>query len=597
MQIVFLLHKDGERFPDFLSQIRRKDCADSQSVLLVHRASRSVAFGFRDQTFLVERSKSWATATIAQWQKMLTTRYYAAAIVIISCCLKEAEIGSAWDVEKIPRQHIAEPQMRQEEDTQQVRDSKYLKQDDRQYSSKALVSQHDISQATALHSGSSSIKPSDLSQSEIHRNAAGVRKKVEHSNLDEEPSLRRDPQKQLSLKAATGADANGFYVNRLLTLVSREKVESLKRLRHNLRTAHFSVIIIRGQAEPRPPERERETEGARENGKQKKAANVVQSDFAEEGEEGLIELFLPDTQMETQTEPASVRPLILNTDTGWRTVHMELGEPPPMKQNSDSICKCLKESKLVPLEMDAVVKVVGRHVKPAGSKAEATTASVYTEGQVQQATGRTGHTEADDTLHKNMSTNHTEQEENVPSQESVIPSERMETQTMKTYTTGAETKDTTSSMSDVLHQSSTRTSTEETWASTVGPEPGTDSVPKRGTGKFFTGLRMREDVLAHMKKPHKGEVKNEAIAATNRGKEDQHDRGLNSFTSAKLLEMIQKQATDNLQKVSEAAATEIPSVWRWRRGQEGWVQRPEPPSKGSLQISCPQMDHNINSAH
>lgn len=615
LQIVFLLHKDGKSFPEIFYQNtlpemcfitgdtstgsgishiaidKAKKCLDSQSVWLVHH--HSAALGSSDQTFLLEESKSWVTSTIAQWQKMLTKRYYAAAFVIISCCLNKAEIGSARDIKKISRQHIAEPQMRQEGKTQQVRDIKYLKQDDRQHSSKALVNQHDILQAATLHSGSSSVKTSDLSKLEIQRNAAGIMKKNEHLNLDEEPSLQRSPQKQLSLKAATGAtdDADGFYVNRLLMLLPREKKESIKRLQYNLRTAHFNGLIIREQAELRPPRRESETEGAHantiENGNQKKS-NILQPDFAEEGEEGLVKLFLPDTQMETQTEPASARTLILNIDTGWKMVNIlvkELGEPLPMKENliikpENSICKCLKESKLTSLEIYAIVRRVGRHIKPAESKAEVTTVSAHTQGQFKQTTENTQYTETNNTPHENMSINNTKQEENMLSEESVIPSppsnKIMETETMKTEhvaettTVNTEIKETTSSM-DVFNQRSTLPSTEETSTSTVSPEPRTDSEPRRikcktrnfdsGTGKLFTGLRMREDILADMMKLHKSEVKNEDIAPANRpengGKEDQNDQGGNSFTSSKPLEMIHKQDTGNHQKVSEAGAPEI----------------------------------------
>lgn len=607
LQIVFLLHNDGKGFPEFLYQNTppeicfisgdtstdsgvnhiatdiAKDCPDSQ---LVHH--HSAALSSSDQTFLLEKSKSWATATIAQWQKMLTKRYYAAAIVIISCCLKEAEIRSARDIKKIPRQHIAEPQMRQKEKTQQIRDIQYLKQDDRQHSSKASVNQQDILQAATLHSGSSSIKTSDLSKLEIQRNAAGIMRKDEHLHLDEELSLQRSSQKQLSLKAATGADDDddGFYVNRLLTLVSREKRESIKRLQYNLRTARFNGIIIREQAEPRSPERESETEGAHantiENGNQKKSANILKSDFAEEGGEGLIKLFLPDTQMETQAEPASARTLLLNIDTGWKMVNIpvrELGEPPPMKDNFiiksvNSICKCLKESKLISLGIYAIVRGVGRNINPAESTAEVGTVSAYTEGHVKQTTE---YTETNNKPHENMSINHSKEEENMPSEELVTPSppssKIMETETMKTAettTVNTEIKETTSSM-EVFNQSSTLPSTEETLTSTASPEPRTDSEPRRmkcktsnmdsGTGKLFTGLRMREDILADMMKRHKGEVKNEDIAPTNRpeneGKEDQNDEGGNSFTSSNHLEMIHKQVTDKPQKVSEAAAPEI----------------------------------------
>lgn len=576
-----------------------KNCPDSQSVWLVHHYS--AASGSSVQTLLLEKSKSWATATIAQWQKMLTKRYCAAAIVIISCCLKEGEIRSAMDMKKISRRQIAEPQKRQKENTQRVRDFKYLKQHDGQYSSKALVSQQDILQASTLHSGSSSMKTSDLSKLEIQRNAAGIMKRNEHLNLDEEPTLQKSPQKQFSLKAASRVDNDdddGFYVNRQLLLVSRERKESIRRLQYKLRAArdhnkNFNGKKITQQAELRPPEGESGTVGSHantvENGNQKKTTNIPQSDFTEEGEKGLIILFLPDTKMETQIEPASARILIMNTDTGRKTVNIpikELGEPPPMKKNfikpDNSNCKCLKERKLISLKMYTIDRTVGRDIKLAESITEATTVSGYTEEEVAETTEKTEYTETNNTPHENMSINHNKQEENVPSAESVIPSPPLnkiiETETMKTdhiaeaTTINLGIKETTSSM-EVFNQSSTRKAdglprTEEISTSTLSSEPGTDSEARcikcktrnidSRPGKLFTGLRMREDVLADLMKLHKSEVKNEDTVPTNRPekrrKEDQNVPGGNSFPFSRPLEMIHIQAPDNLQKVSEAAA-------------------------------------------
>lgn len=618
MQIVFFLQKEEFLISDTLPEIRLisadtstdagirhfaidipKDSPDSQSVWLVHNP-HSAASSPSVQTFLLEKSKSWATATIAQWQKTLTKRYCAAAIVIISCCLKEGETKSAGDIKKISRQRIAEPQMRQNENTEQVRDIKYLKQDDKRQSSKALVNQLDSLQAAALHSGSSSIKTSDLSKLEIHTNAAGIMKEKEHLNLDEESSVQRAPQKQLSSKAVTEADDDddGFYVNRQRSLESREKKESIKRLQYNPRAAqdndkNFNGIIITEQTELQPLEGESETEGSHantiENGKQKNSANILQPDFTEGGEEGLIKLFLPDTQMETQTEPASARTLMLNTDTGWKPVHIplkKLGEPPPMRKDfiiklDNSICKCLKENELISLEIHAMDRLVGTLLKPAESIAEVSTVSAYRAGQDKGATEKTENTETNNTPHENMSINYTKQEENLPSDESVIRSpplnKIMETEMMKTEpiaettTVNMEIKETTSSM-EVFNQSSTRKadglpSTEETSTSTASPGPGTDSEPRRikcktrnidsGSGKLFTGLRMREDILADLMKLHKSEAKHEFTTPTYRpesGRQgDQKDPGGSSVTVSKPLGMIHKQAPDNLHKVSEAA--------------------------------------------
>ncbi|KAK9532317.1 hypothetical protein VZT92_009706 [Zoarces viviparus] len=79
----------------------------------LHR--HAAASGHNVQAFLLEKSKSWANDTIFQMQKMLTKRYCAATTVIISCRFKAGEMRSAMNIEKRPKQQIAQPQRRQKE--------------------------------------------------------------------------------------------------------------------------------------------------------------------------------------------------------------------------------------------------------------------------------------------------------------------------------------------------------------------------------------------------------------------------------------------------------------------------------------------------
>ncbi|XP_051268133.1 uncharacterized protein LOC127370259 [Dicentrarchus labrax] len=586
-----------------------KDHPDSGSAWLLHH--RTAAPGHSFQAFLLETSKSWAPATIVQLQKMLTKRCCTATTInIISCCFKEGEIRSALNIKKISKQQMAEPQIRQKESTQRAMDIKVPMEPDGQQLSNAALSQHDIFQAATLHSGSSSLKTSDISQIEIQRKAVRIIKKNEHLNWKDEPLLKKSVQRQQSLKDASGAyKEDGNYIKRQRLLVSREKTGSINRPQYKMRGTQddnkedLSGKIIAKQAESRHPEGERETEKSHtntiENGNQKRLAYILQADsthkadnndvdhkqmLTEVGEEVLIMVFLPDTEREAQTE----RKLILNTDTGWKTVNIpikQLEDPPPMtevmKENfnietDNSKCQCLTEI-LFSVEIHALDRTEGIDIKPAESAAKVTTASAYTEEQTAEMREIIEHTETNDTPHENMSINNTKQEENVPSEESVIPSppslKMIKTETAKTElmaettTVNMEIKDTTLS-SEVFNQDTTQNAdglprTEETPVTTMSP--GSETEPRfitwetnnnvqAPTEKLFSGLRMREDVLADITKLHKGAEDGDR-AATNRPanerQEDQKDSKVNSFRFAKPSQIIHKQATDTLPKTTD----------------------------------------------
>lgn len=288
------------------------------SVLVCHHSS---------QALLLDKAKSWAPTTIAQWQKTLTKTYYAAAFVIISCCLKEAEIGPVIDVIK---KHIADR-------TQEV---------PKRYEGRP-VDQRDTLHVATLD------KTSGRSQSE-----------------NEESTL---PQIQLSIKAASRAQ-----------LVSREGKESIKRPQYMLRAAQggnkkFNGKIITEQVELRHPEGENEAEGwptnTEESGNQERLESI-----SEERKDDFIILFLPASQTETRPE------LVLSTDTGWKTIK-ELGDLPTvtavMMGNfiitpDDSKCKCLKESTFS-LEMHWIDRAVSRDVK----RAESTTSASAVEKEAE----------------------------------------------------------------------------------------------------------------------------------------------------------------------------------------------------------------------
>lgn len=520
-----------------------KKCPDS--LLLCCAASGSSV-----HTFLLEKSKSGATATAAR-QQMATRTSAATANVIISCCFKQGETNSTIAMKKICSQQIEEVQ----------------KWDDGQHPTAASVNQPEFVDTSAPNSGRSSMKMSALSKLETQRNAAGLMKINEDLNLGDEPSLQKE---QLLIKSASRVDDDdndddGVYANRQLLLAPREK-EAKERQLYNLRPARdnnktFNREKITQQAELRPPEGESEKLGSSLNairdGKQKASANVLKSERAAEGAEGFITLFLPDAQMETQTHPASAETLIPTTDPGRKAIK-ELSGCPPMA--------FLQKLKYMVLEMNVIDKTQIKNIESAESFPKA----AKVEG-VKERTEKNENTETN-APRENMRINQIKQE----GKESVIPpppvDKIIETETMKTdqvaeaTSVNTDIKETTS-RTDAFNQSSQSKAdglprTEEGSTSTSRPEPATDDAeprcrkckvtkPESRTGKLFTGLRMKEDVLTDLMKFHRSEVK--AVAATNRpgnGRRED-DPGGNSLKCSKPLETGHGRAA-----VSEATAIE-----------------------------------------
>ncbi|KAL7376323.1 hypothetical protein ABVT39_005466 [Epinephelus coioides] len=492
------------------------------------------------------------------------------------------------NIKKLFKEQIAQPQIRLKKSTLRGIGIKVPKN----YDGQIVVNRHDFFRAATLHSGSSLMKTSDRSQVGTLRNSVRIIKKIEHLN-----SLQKSTQKQHPLKAASSVHDDGFYGEKQLLLGSREKTESLNRRQHKIKATRgdnkdFSGMIITKQAEFGRPEGESETEHSHtnkiENGNQKRLAYILQAthktdnndvdhkQMLSEAGEVLIMLFLADTERETQTKPSQQRKLILNTDTGWETVNIpikELDDPPIRTKVIKGIfiveAECLKEG-LFSLEMYALDRAERIDIKPAESKV--TPVSAHTEAQVKETEGKIEHTETNNTPHKNMGINHNKQEENVPSEESVIPSppslKMTETETAKTEDTAETTpvnmeiKETTSSM-EIFNQGSTqkadRLPSTETPRTTMSPECESNAEPRFiqcKTGniqatieKSFSGLRMRQDIPADTNKLHEG-TGTEDRAVTDR-KEDQNDPKASSFTFAKPLQTIHKQAADTLAEVSQ----------------------------------------------
>lgn len=542
-----------------------KDLPDSRPAWLVHH--HTTASGHNLQAFLLEKSQSWTPGTIVQLPKMLTKRYSAATAVIISCCLNESQTKAAMNIKKLSKEQSAEPHMRQEESTQRAMVIKA----GGQQSSTALV-KHDIFQAATLQSGSSSVKASDKSQLEIHTDTASIMKKNEHLNLDEESLMQKSVPKQLSLKAASSVDDDGFYFMRQVLLESRDKKESINRLQYKIRVAQyhnkerFNGKIITKQAELQRPEGESQT-GRSHTYAIEYIIYILQTDFTqnndagqkkmfiEVGEEVLIMSFLPDTETETQTKPSAEIKPILNTDTGWQTINK------PTKKLNDPLhtIKVIKEGFIIqpdnskyPFSLDIFTTEPKEiHTRPASEITPTTTAPAYTKENVKETTRTIEHPQTDGITHENTGMNYTEQEENMPSEDSVIPSppahQMIETEDTKAETTAVnmEIKQTTPIM-EVFKINGTQkadrllSNTEESQTTTMSPEPETVDEPgfiKLNTGniqaptaKSFSGLRMREDFL-----------KDEGL------KDDER-----TYVSPKPLETIHNQATDHLQKVSRA---------------------------------------------
>ncbi|XP_029025866.2 uncharacterized protein LOC114867399 [Betta splendens] len=479
--IVFLPLKEGKRFPEFLAS---------------NTLSGSCCI-------------SGDTSTVNEVKK----------------CLKEGEAKSAKATKKICSRQIAGPQTGQKDDGQQATDVTVLffKQDDGQHPTAAAVDQRAFA-ASAPNSGSSSMKTSDSSEFETQRNAAGQMN--EHLNLDDEPSLQRSPREQLSVKSASRVDNDdddddGFYGNRQ-SLVSRQKKEATARQLYNLRPAWdnnkgFNKKITQ-RAELRPPEGESEKLGLRQNtikhGSEKTPANVLKLDLAEEGADGLISVFLPDTQMETQTDPASAGALTPSTDTGREAAKEPSGRRPVVR---------FQEIKYILLEMNVIENTRVTDIKSDKSSTQT----------VEDVKTTTENTEANSAAHGNIRINHIKEEK-----ESVIPAPPLvklfKPQTVKGDQAAALNMDRKepTSRTDAFNQSSKWKAegppgTEETSTSTPSPEPGTDAEPRcvkcktrtaaSTAGKSLAGLRMREDVLEHLMKLHRSAAEDaDAAQPTNR---------------------------------------------------------------------------------
>lgn len=554
-----------------------KDPPDAGSARSLHH--HQAASGHNIQAFSLEKSKSWAPATIVQRQKMLTERCCAAATVIISCCFQRGETRSALKIKKISRQQTA--QIRRRESTRRAM---------------AIQARRRSLKAARLRS----VKTSDASQLQTQRRAVRLIKKNELFNLDKQQG---SVQRQRSLKAVY--DDDGFFVKRQRSLVPREKAVSINRLKCTMRAARdgdkedFSGKIIAKQAELRRSgggsETGRSRTNAVENGEWGRLALIRRAGLAHKADdndvdreqtltetrgESLITLFLSDS--ETQTEPSLRKNIIPNTDTGWETVNIpikELKGPPAatkvLKENfifqlDNPKCKFLKEIRFL-LEIYAGERTEGMNLKPAESAAEVTTAPATTAGEVTGGTETSSSSSSSSTPSGNTSVNQvTKQKEGKPSEESVIPSppslKTTETetvtaeQTAETTTANVEVKETPSS-THVFNQGSTQTadrwSTEETPTTKTSPESDTepgyditdnDNNTQATTQTSFFGLRMREDVLKDMIRLHKGA---ESEGTNGPGNERNEDPKVNSFTSPS--QTSRKQDTDTLLKVGETA--------------------------------------------
>ncbi|CAK6963596.1 uncharacterized protein LOC121886146 [Scomber scombrus] len=548
-----------------------KELPDFRPVWLVHHPTTASGHDFK--AFLLEKCQSWAPATIVRLQKTQTNRYRAATTEIISCCFKEGQTRKAMNMKELSKKQLTELHRRLEESTQRAMDVIVLMNCGGQQSSTASVKQHDIFRAATPNSGSSSVKFSDISQLEIHNNTASIMKKNEHLNLDEDSLLQKNARKQLPLKAASGVDDDGSYFTRPLSLVSRDKKESMNRLQYKIRAARdhnkerFNGKIITKQLELQHPEGDSDTGQSYtdtiEHILQTYFTYKTQDNDTEVRDEVLIVPFLPDA--ETQTKPSCEIKLILNTDTGWNILNIptyELNEPTQTN-------KVIKEGFMIQPAITASTTATNTATTPATTMVTTTTTTVstYTKENVKETSWTTEHPQTDGVTRENMGINYTEQEENMPS-DPITPSppahKKLETEDTNAETTAAniEIKQTIPIMEVFTINSAHKAdrllpNTEETQTTTMTPEPETVYKPrfikcKTGnvqptTAKPISGLRMREDILEDPKKLHKGIKHGEeayvSLATTNRPE----------FTSSKPLQTLQNQVTDTLQKVETVA--------------------------------------------
>ncbi|CAJ1070407.1 uncharacterized protein LOC114921302 [Xyrichtys novacula] len=500
-----------------------KDLTYSGSAWFLHH--HSAAWGCNFKALLLEKPKNWDPAMSVWLQKMLTKRYSAAETWVISCCFKGSEVQGAASIKRSPKNPSVKGQIRQEESEKRPMGFKAFTERDGQLNSKGFANRYDTFKAASLHPS----EEKTLFQTE--RNVAGVIKKNDHLSF----LVQRTVQRQQSLKASrVYDDEDGFYVRRKLSLIPREKPESINKPQYKLRATpddnkeDLSRRIITKQVELQHPEGESATERSHkniENGERERLTYRLQAGFthktdnnddkemlSEVGDDILIMFFLPDAESETQTQGK----LILDADIKRKTVNIpikELDDPPPvpevMEENfiteaHNSRCKCLKEI-LTLLEIYAARE----DIKPT----KVTTKSAKTEKQVKATTEKVELTETNNAASENTSINPTKQD--ASSEESVIPSppsiktielEPAETEhTVQTSTVNKEIKEATSSPKS-FNQSGTGRGDRPPRTTTTSPRyRGNNNAQKTTTKESFSGLRMREDFTIKLCRSRKKE--------------------------------------------------------------------------------------------
>lgn len=509
-----------------------KDRPHSKSAWSLHRGSRA-ASGHDFQAFSLEKPVA------VKEQKVMPKRRCAAPAVVISCCPKEGEIRPAMTMKERAEQQTAQAQIRQKDIAQPGMNIRALRKYDGQRSSNTLVNQRDRAQTAAVRS-------SDKSQLETQRRKDTFMKKNERFMSIRRSPLQESFQKQLSLKAASRLlgndddDDDGFHVQKKLSLVSREKKDTVNRRQYKLRATQgdhkedFSGKIITKQAELRRPEAGSETEGSHTTGNQDRLAHILhtactnQTDnnsvdhretLTEAGEDALITLLV----METQTQPAFEIKTVLSSDTGWKMVKTPIKHPvnhPSITEVTqenfiiaadNSERECLRETLLL-LCIHEIDRKEAMDLRPAESKVKVTTEPE----QVEQTTQEVEHTETNNTPHENISENQTKQQENGPSEETVIPSPPplkitdTETTTAAEHTaqtvTGNEAVKQTRLSSEVTSQGGTQRADRPPTTTAKSPEPETDNEPsfissltrniEASTREPLSGFRMRENITS-----------------------------------------------------------------------------------------------------
>ncbi|KAG7499169.1 hypothetical protein JOB18_031102 [Solea senegalensis] len=442
----------------------------------------------------------------------------------------------------------------QESAAQHVTDFKAL----RLKSSKASVSQDDTWTHTAsVHPGSSSLKSSDASHSEIQR--IRIVKRDERLTSDGSSRLQKRLQKRLSLKTALSADndVDGRLTKRLPPL-SGEATESINRPQYQLKATKGDN---KGDSTKIAALWIYEVEPSHiycvEKGNQKGLAYVLSRDSTYErnndhtvaGEDDLIMLFLPDTETETQTDAQSKRKVTLKTDTGWKTVNKPIkkpNDPQPMtqvmKENFiNEVAKSKYEHLKCALFKLGIGAMQGRKrtdMKPAESEAANTDEKVKHRPEETQP-GNTAEEE-------NMSIN---QIIEAATEEPVLrspPSHKM----MKTEKTKTQHTEQTTTQTTARFEVSSLSSTEETPATTPSPDAVLHALKSKASvesarGESLSGLRMREDVPEQRATVHEGNGRD----TTNRpgsGREGgRHEPGVSSFPFLEVSPTLNKHTAHN----------------------------------------------------